>query len=498
MPRYLDMETLGFIEAARAFFLNEGWAGSTQTGHWAIRFDTTHVLVLDLVSDQGDTLKAMSSGLQRVPCYSFGAAQILPEPGIAEPVELYDLAEAVPLSVHDWSDDADYIANVVRALLGENDQRLEELITWLELHRDERSGHVSATGADPQKAFEAIRSGELATRLSTDKAVMAAYLSAVRNDPAVARAATEAAAQVSVRDREVVIATLRSELAADHEKEKKRQEKELKERELALQAELEQRIKVRGSTLERELQGSIAAAGREAEEQSAARIKALAAEKAELTSDRDTLLAEQGELRAEAARLSSNIAVLIEKCRLAEEEVSRQLSISSAIAPQSETPSRTLIRLPDIDDVCKAQLSIERVALEISRSAMLTTRGKALMERFVIFMLAGEIPILEGEQADAFALIAEGLIAAHRLLPIDLDATILTPEDIWSRPGSGIESPVAQASNRARAGDGTFLVQLRGIERSAARYWYPALAVLARRGLLPRRLLLFATVMGSQ
>ena len=43
-------------------------------------------------------------------------------------------------------------------------------------------------------------------------------------------------------------------------------------------------------------------------------------------------------------------------------------------------------------------------------------------------------------------------------------------------------------------GDGTFLVQLRGIERSAARAWYPALAALARRGLLPRRLLLFATV----
>jgi hypothetical protein len=82
-------------------------------------------------------------------------------------------------------------------------------------------------------------------------------------------------------------------------------------------------------------------------------------------------------------------------------------------------------------------------------------------------------------------------------VPFDTDSTILTPEDIWSRPGSGIASPIAQAAQRALSADETFLVQLRGIERSAARAWYPALAALSRRGLLPRRLLLFATVVDT-
>ena len=72
------------------------------------------------------------------------------------------------------------------------------------------------------------------------------------------------------------------------------------------------------------------------------------------------------------------------------------------------------------------------------------------MERFAAFLLAGELPVLEGDQADDFALVAEALMAAGRLVPFDVDATILTPEDLWSRPGSGIVSPVAQACASAR------------------------------------------------
>ncbi|WP_448208671.1 hypothetical protein [Azospirillum sp. sgz302134] len=498
MPRYVDMTTLGSVEAARVFLSSEGWVDSRQPGHWAVRFTVDRLLVLDLARGHGDILRATGSGLQRVLCYDFDAARIISEPAIPEPGFLYDPGETAPQGVYDWSADADYIARVVRSLAGASDPRLEELIAWLELHRDDVTGQVSATGADPVKAFEALRSGEFAARLSTDKAVMEAYFSAVRDDPAVARVVADAAAQAAARDRESVFAALRSELAADLQAEKERQDDELKQRERELQKALEQRVSARGAALERELKDRLAALAQETEAQTAARNEALTAEIAALTKDRDSILAERDGLQAEAARLADDISGLLERRRLAEDEVSRLSSTIMAMTQRVEVPTRALVHLPGTNDNRGAVLTVERLAAEILRTALLTPNGKVLMERFAALLLSGELPVLEGAQADDFALMAEALMAAGRLVVFNADETILTPEDLWSRPGSGIASPIAQASQRAQDGEETFLVQLRGIERSAARAWYPALAAHARRGLLPRRLLLFATVINSE
>ena len=494
MPRYVDMATLGSIEAARELFSGEGWIDGRQAGHWAVRFTADRILALDLTRDRGDRLKATASGLQHVPCYDFNADRILPEPGIDDPAKLYDLGDIAPLAVHDWSADADYIAHVVRSLAGEDDPRLADLIAWLELHRDESTGRVSATGADHGRAFEAIRSGELAARLSADKALMAAYLAAVRDDPAIARAVADAAARITASSRESVVAALRAELAVDHERERTRQDNELKEREQVLEEALKERMKQRGATLEKEFEDKAAAAAREATAQAAAANEILMAETAEIASSRDTLLTERDGLQVEAERLAVAVAELADKRRLAEEEVARLSSMASALTPRAKPVARTLAQLPDVDAIRGSTLTVDGLGPEISRFALLTDHGKALMERFAAFMLAGELPVLNGSQVEDFTLVAEALMAAGRLVPFDTDTMILTPEDIWSRPGSGITSSVAQAADHARDGTGTYIVQLRGIERSAARAWYPSLASLARRGLLPRRLLLFATV----
>jgi len=494
LPRYVDMGELGSIEATRGLFMGDGWPGGHQPGHWAVRFSADRLLVLDLAREGDNKLRSARAGLQSVPSYDFDAAQIMSEPASVEPVFLYDLGESAPLSVHDWSADADYIAHIVRSLAGESDPRLGELIAWLELHRDERTGRVSATGADVEKGFEALRSGELAARLSADRILMGAYLSAVRDDPAVARAVADAAAQAATGDREAVIAALRSELAADHEREQARQDEALRERERSLQEALVEHIKSRGEALERELQDRIAAATSEAEACAAARNEALLAETATLRIDRDALLAEREKLQGEIARLGTRIAGLTDEQRVAEEELARLSSAAASLTRRAETPARTLAVLATDEEARGSSLAVDGLAAEISRNPLLTRSGKSLMERFAALLLAGELPVLEGGQVDDFTLVAEALIAAGRLVPFDADSTILTPEDIWSRPGSGIDSPVAQASTSAQDGEGTFLVALRGIDRSAARAWYPALATLTRRGLLPRRLMLFATV----
>lgn len=494
LPRYVDMTELGSIQAARTLFAEEGWAGGNESGHWAVRFSEDRLLVLDLAGEMGSRLRLIGSAQRRVPCYEFDAARIVPQPGIADSVQLYDLGDAAPQTVHDWSADADYIAHVVRSLAGESDPRLDELIIWLELHRDERTGRVSATGVDPQRGFEALRSGELAARLSADKALMTAYLAAVRNDPGVAKVVAQAAHQAAMRDRETVIAALRSELATAHQIEKDKQDEALRERERALNEALDRSIEARGEELERELQVKLKEAARDAEACVAEHLEKLRAEVTTLTTGRDALLAQRQALSEEVDKLRGEVAALEEKRRLSEQEWLKLSSAAAALATRTEMRPHAVTQLPSADDDRGTPLAVGSIAGVISHSPLLTATGKVLMERFVVLLLAGEFPLLVGAQADDFALVAERLIAARRLVPFELDATILTADDIWSRPGSGIVSPVAQAATRAQDGGETFLVALRGIERSAARAWYPALAALIRQGLLPRRLMLFATV----
>ena len=178
----------------------------------------------------------------------------------------------------------------------------------------------------------------------------------------------------------------------------------------------------------------------------------------------------------EAVELAHHIAELTDRRRIAEEEESRLAVTVSEVKPRTESVARTLVNLPPGDLRRGNPLKVKDFTAEVSRVPVLTQRGKVLMERFLTLMLAGELPILEGGQAEDFLLVAEVLIAADRLIPCQMDSTILTADDIWYRPGSSVASPVAQASILAMDGQGTFLVQLRSIELSAARAWYPALA----------------------
>src|SRR5690606_33497570 len=64
---------------------------------------------------------------------------------------------------------------------------------------------------------------------------------------------------------------------------------------------------------------------------------------------------------------------------------------------------------------------------------------------------------------------------------------------LWARPGSGAPTLLAAASEAARDG-GAVLVVIRGVERSGARFWFPALSEVLRCGELPRGLLICCTV----
>jgi hypothetical protein len=489
--RLADLRALGSIEAVRQLLTREGWTGAVTPGHWIVRFSDDRCVTVHLERSRDRALRCTERSLLKVACLAYRDDRAFTVPVEDAHPLLYDPADDEPLAVHDWSPGADYVARIVKALAGADDPRLPELIAWLELHRDEVTGRVSATGVDAELAYEALRSGELAARLSADREVMAAYLEAVRDDPSVREVVASAVAREAEGVRHAVRAEMERELdeelrtrRADVESEaealgarlREDQERELRERRAQAEADL-------GRTL---AEASATAAAQQAEAWAAAEA-ALAEARAELEAVRGSLAEEQARveaLRVEAAGLERSAADAADRLRTTREEARRagERDASTRGPIWSIAGSGTSVRI-DREDLFR----------RISGCVLLTPAGRELLIDAVVGMLAGEIPVLHGPEAEALALVAEAHLASGRLVPFDADATTITPDDIWSRPGSGLPTQVAQAAALAAAGE-TALVHLRGIDRSAAHLWHPALTAMSRRGMLPRLLLMFATL----
>lgn len=491
---FADVSDLGSIEAARFLFTREGWAGASDPGHWAIQFSADRFLALHLDRAQDGRLRCTERSLGKIPCLAFDPAKLKPEPVAETPRLLYDAGDAVPLAFHDWSAGADYVAHVVRALAGANDPRLPELITWLELHRDDVTGRVSAIGTDHELAFEALRSGELAARLSADREVMADYFAAVRDDPQVAEALAHAIAREVENARADVRAALERELTEEIDTRRAEATAEITASQETAEAELQARMAERereaAAELERQLAERSAAGAdeiREQREAASTALDAVRADVAKLISERDTVGGEVSGLREEAARHE-------EAARVAASRLSAVEGQIASAAGRAAMISRPLAVVPSSDG--GERIDRAELGRRIAGCVLLTPTGKQSMAAFAAYLFAGEVPILDGPGVEDFVLVAEALLAAGRLVPFDADPTVITAEDLWSRPGSSFPSQVAQAASQAAEGR-TFLVQLRGIDRSGARVWHPALAALARRGMLPRPLLLFATLTDS-
>jgi hypothetical protein len=117
------------------------------------------------------------------------------------------------------------------------------------------------------------------------------------------------------------------------------------------------------------------------------------------------------------------------------------------------------------------------------------------MRQVTALMLAGEVPILVGDERDDFLRIAECLLSSADGVRIEADPTLITFEDLWARVGDGAATALVEAVALAGGETArTVLAVVAGCERSGARFWLPALANRARRGLLPRRLLICATM----
>lgn len=493
------------IAGYRVLLTKEGWRGESRAGTWALRIAGDRLLVVDLELGKDGALRIPRKLAREVHWseYRDGLIVQLPVEGGTEQVFVGDFGSVS--GSYDWSEEADHVARVIRSLSDANDPRLADLIAWLELHHEEGTGRVFAAAADHEAAEAALRSGELAERLRADKDLMAAYVEAAQLDDAVREA-------ISAWTREghgAEAARLREELDGEIAETRVRLEAELSveiarkqsEAFAAVTAGAEAAAEARRAELERNV--------REVEAEMAERFSALDKQFAERRTLLESEAAQHRQATGDAAAEAKAAKAALDQVRADEAEarerlagtvveIDRLLAIGGRLEAAS-TPAASAG--PDIAQTQGVRhnfpeqplVPAAKKAQAIDHQVFLTESGKDTMRRLATLLLAGELPILIGDDKAGLLRLAEALFCPGRSALIEADPTIISIDDLWARAGSGAPTALALATQAAAAG-GAVLVVINAIERSGARFWLPALADALRRGSLPRGLLVCCTI----
>ncbi|MFH1555897.1 MAG: hypothetical protein ABII76_13700 [Pseudomonadota bacterium] len=490
----------------RALLTKVGWRGERRGGLWALRMSGDRVLVVDLEPGKDGALRIPRNATRSVHwcTYRDDLVASITTNGSKEDVFLGD--SGAPSGSFDWSDEADHVAQVIRSLADANDPRVADLITWLELHHEEGTGRVFAAAVDHDAAEATLRSGELAERLRADHDLMKVYLDAALEDDrvrdAVATWAREGHGKEAERlreelehelelERETGIAQIATQLEARRAEEFARAEAEAAQLEQTRRAETEARLQdaetvhaERLRVLEHEFDRRREALEQQATEQASV-LEAARAETEAAKGKLDLVRSDE----AEARRQLSGVGT----------EIDRLLAIASRLDVSDRSPTAAVeVPATGVGHIFHArpQVSVAKKGALIAHQVLLTDHGKQLMRQLTTLMLAGELPLLNGGDAHGLLKVAEALLCPGRSASIEADPTVISVDDLWSRPGSGAPTALAAGAKAAKGG-GAPLVLIRGIERSGARIWHPALADALRAGALPRGLLI-ACVVGDR
>lgn len=501
IPRFAVLPESG-MPGYRVLLTREGWSGDHRPGLWAFRLTGDMVVVAELELGKDKRLRLGRASARDMKCYRYHDDSVVRLSAGKISDDVYILPEEEPVASFDWSDEADHIGRVVRALAGAGDPRVADIIAWLELHHEAGTGKVSAASGDKEEALEALRSGALAARLHADRELMEIYLAAALQNDGVRDAVAAYAREGHGAEWDRLRAELADEVASEKAERLQELSAEIEAERIAGFARLDQEL-VRHGEAERETH---AARWAVAEREAAGRIEALetevAARRVELERDMDARTGALTEMNQAVAAAETELGGLrgeTEDARTQLEEVKSEIDRLLAIAgrlgptgPSASHAARSAAGFPvTFPEHPLAEVGAK--AALISRNVLLSDHGKEVLESLLVLLLSGELPILVGDQVSDLLRIAETVIAPGRLVSIEADPTLISIDDLWSRPGSGMPTLLATAADAVKGG-GAVIAVVRSIERSGARFWMPALAEALKGGALPRGLFVCCTV----
>jgi hypothetical protein len=496
LHHYLDLSNLGGAAQIHRHLASDDLKTIESSGGWILRSQETEVLQVEL--RQAGGVAHLATGSAKIPAFSFDPDCIVRIPFEGKEVELYELRhKGEPAAIYDWSSDEEFAVRVIRAIASASDPRVKSAIAWLEEHGKTQQSLELLGTIDFAATNDALRSGKLAKRLANDQKLLAALVDSMLNDSRVADL-IKSRTDVIAEDERTKL-RIRSETKMQQELEKLRADRitaiEIETASLQLAAINEtdaRHAELEHALSERKKQGLL-----EISQVLGAKAAALQLEADELTSSCRALKAELLERSKDIEICTCNLESLREQEREARVNVDKLIAITGAAKSRSDTfPQRTLVPLPPMER--GAPLLLSDVKDFVENSQLLSTPGKEIMLRFLVLLLAGEVPILCGPDVEDFLAVAEGMFANGASTRLACDPTVINFEDLWLRPGSNVETPLGAALAITAGNEGkdarTRLGVIAEAERSGARFWFPSLAARARRGELPRRLLVCVTI----
>jgi hypothetical protein len=484
LHHYIDLSSLGNAAQVQRYIASDELKTSESSGSWIFRSQDTEVLQIELRQVQGVGHLATASG--KIPAFPFDPDCIARIPLEGREIELYELRhKGDPTAIYDWSSDEAYAVRVIRAIANASDSRVKAAIGWLEEHGKTKQSLELLNAVDLATANDALRSGKLAKRLSADQTLLSALVDAMLNDSRVFGLIKSKTDMIAEEERSPL--RIRAETAMQREFATLREE-----RIASLDIEIEsfrldgiKKIDERYAELERELLAQKEKGLVEISQDLGTRVTALQLQADELTSRCSLMQAELLELDKESETLNGQLQILREQEQEALANIDRVIAITSVAKSQANTASeRILVPFPLLGRGVPLMSCDVKVFVESSQ--LLSATGKEMMLRFLALLLAGDLPVLTGPDANGASTRLEG------------DPTVINFEDLWLRPGSNVQTALAGALSATgdsdETGGRTRLMVIDGAERSGARFWFPALAARARRGELPRRLLACITI----
>jgi hypothetical protein len=471
----------------------EGLSATASPGTWCVRISQTEVARIDLTRWNGNRLFASRN--QRVAVYDFDPKAVMP---VQDPLgRLYDFPpDTAPNQTVDWSTDEAFLDRWARALVRQADNRTDVVIDWLRDHADATSGSLTFESADTAAAFDGLRSGELADRLSGDRDLSRTFIKVFLSLPRFVGLLETETTAIAESERRTIRTRIEAELSSfiDRQREERLNtlDQTLKEWETARRASIEAETHRAAQALTVELADKRAAGEQELRNELSARqalleedIQGLENARAKLKNEVRDLDVSAADLRARSAQLKADE----DEAKACLDRLLLATTVLSSAPPTHQSVNQPFLHAPDAREGRASDL---RKAVDAC--SLLTEGGKTLMLQIVALCLAGEVPVLTGQGCDAFLMIAEAFLSGGESARLFADPTLIAYEDLWSRPGTATPTPMAQAFDLTRTGKSSMLTVIEGAETSGARFWYPALKDRIRRGVFPRRMFVCATV----
>jgi hypothetical protein len=486
-----DLLALGAEETARRMLVETGRSDGFE-GDKAFRIGTDREVVVTMRRTQDGRSRAHSVDMKRLPVFPFDDRRLHTVPTGAGFVQFF---EAYPVSqqigVLNWSTDMEFVSDLIRAATDlQNGPDVPNGVAQLLLADAARLERQLKVGSelDSKTGNEIIRSRQLAELLIANNELVQQFISALRSEPAIksridAEVQTLAAAEISAR-REQIAADLGRELEEEFAAVRASRRSELDATLMELEASML-------SDLERKMATAETGAFSNLEVRRLGLERAVAG----LEKARDDLDADRLKRSEEVESLETRKAHLDAEIDERKADIDRLLKIHTLIEgerPQQPSHGSFWPSVSKISDAAPP-LALESVEEWIKNCPLLTDRGRSELGRFSAYLLAGGIPVLTGPEVEDFLDVAARMISGGSLVALDCDPTIITFEDLWTRPGAGPTALGMAYAETETNGPARLCVILRA-DLSPAEYWIDPLALKSRRGELPKSLFVCVTV----